>query len=377
MSIFSAICDTPSYHRFGLGTVFASAALASLLAASPASADPEAHDLDDAFANRTPSARDVLLKHVELHPGVTADIHLRVLSRPGTGCGRNAMVAVHGSNTNASSLEDLGDALLASSDDGAERACRFIAVDLPGHGESSLPVGTLYGDLSLEDYAAAVLGTLDRLEDRGIHTTTLMGHSMGGGVVVLAQQSLVANGSSLRDAYDVRHVVLFAPAIWPPGISCAICQNTQLGAIIGPFESDGPVLGPALQLSPAAFVALTWSRPDGTLAPDAPNAAQVDAAGGVSPESLTAIGNLLNTPAPLPVDSGIFGRDFGSKLNVVSFENDTVVLPTESEALHRHLTGESSDRGWTRVDGANAVHGMPISDPVGMLAALEGRVNFR
>src|SRR6185437_4932906 len=173
----------------------------------------------------------------------------------------------------ASTLEGLGQAIFASDGDqghDGERACRFISIDLPGHGESSLPTGTLFGDLSLEDYSAAVLGTLDRLADQGIKTTTLVGHSMGGAVVLLTQQSLVSNGSSLRDAYGVKHAVLLAPAAWPQGIPCALCQNQQIAATLGQFESAGPVLGPSVQFPSAAFVALAWSTPDGALAPYAP-----------------------------------------------------------------------------------------------------------
>ena len=65
-----------------------------------------------------------------------------------------------------------------------------------------------------------------------------------------------------------------------------------------------------------------------------------------------------------------------SMADMVSFQNDTLVPPVENEALFRHLTGESPEGGWTRVDGANAVHGLPISDPAAMLAAVKGRVKF-
>jgi hypothetical protein len=60
----------------------------------------------------------------------------------------------------------LGETILASSsdEDGGERVSRYIAVDLPGHGESPPRVCALFGELMLADYVAALLGTLDRLK---------------------------------------------------------------------------------------------------------------------------------------------------------------------------------------------------------------------
>jgi pimeloyl-ACP methyl ester carboxylesterase len=50
-----------------------------------------------------------------------------------------------------------------------------IAIDLPGHGRSSLP----NGDYSLGSLAAALRDLLDRLE---IERATIIGHSLGGGI---------------------------------------------------------------------------------------------------------------------------------------------------------------------------------------------------
>jgi pimeloyl-ACP methyl ester carboxylesterase len=285
-------------------------------------------------------------------------------------------VAVPGAACSASTLVGLGEAILASSgDDGGEPACWFVAVDLPAHGESPPPVGALFGDLHFSDYPAALLGTLDRLEARGIDTTTLIGHSLGGAVVLLAQQRLVDAGSSLRAAYGVKHLVGLAPGAWPQGIPCAICQNPQIGAALGQFAVDDPVLGPALELPVPVWLGFVFSELNGTLAPHAPSPAEVVSLGYDSPESMTVIGEDFGAPTPL--GPGIFGHGSGTKLDVISFQNDTLVPPPEGEALYQYLTGESPETGWTLVaDGGDAVHGMPISDPAEMLAALEGRVAF-
>src|SRR5262249_52298588 len=158
-------------------------------------------------------------------PGVTADIHLRVLHDPRAG--HEAIVAVHGASVTANSLADAGKLILASPD---ARARWFVSIDLPGHGKSAPPVGALFGDLGLQDYAAAVLGTLDRLKERGIQARTLIGHSMGGATVLLTQNTLVHRGQSLREAYDVEHVVALAPGSWVPDITPAITGNPDIGA---------------------------------------------------------------------------------------------------------------------------------------------------
>jgi pimeloyl-ACP methyl ester carboxylesterase len=382
MSFSSANLGARFSRRLSFSTISASVALASLLAASPAAAHPQGDDWDDVFADGAPSDRNVYLDAVEIRPGVTADIHLRVLSNPGPGCDRRVIVAVPGAAASAASLVSTGEAILASSDgdDGGDRACRFISVDLPGHGESPPPVGALFGDLTIEDYAASVLGILDRLQDNGIHTKVLMGHSMGGGVVEVAQQSLVNSGSSLRAAYDLKHVVLLAPGAWPGNASCALCVNTQFAAEIGPYVVFDPTMGVYFGLVPGSlYLQLGFLKPDGAIASNAPSPAEIVASGVDSIESVTAIQEFLNPdPAARPkLDPGIFGHEFGTKLDVITFQQDTLVLPAEGEANYQYVTGESPDHRFATVDGVNAVHDTPLYKGAWMVAALEGLVSLR
>jgi pimeloyl-ACP methyl ester carboxylesterase len=346
-------------------------ALASVLLAHPTSARA------DDCGSGGPVARDVYLDGVEMRPGVQADIHLRVLGDGNDDCG--TILAVHGAASNGNSLTGFGAAILAAGDpqDG-ERVCRFIAMDLPGHGLSSPPTGALLGELGYSDYVAAVVGTLDRLQDRGVQVATLMGHSLGGAVVSLIQQRLVDQGTSLRAAYGVEHVVLLAPGLWPGDSSCALCQNQQIGAVLGQFEVNDPALGLVAEIPPAVFLALVWSKPDGTIATNAPTPAELAVSGIISVESVTALMDALGTPVHPRVNiaPGIFAPDVGTRLDIVSFQQDTLVLPSENEALYQYATGESPSHGWMTVDGANAVHGDPVSDPGGLLAAISGFVKW-
>jgi pimeloyl-ACP methyl ester carboxylesterase len=331
--------------------------------------------LDAVLADDAPAAHDVFLRGVELRPGVTSDLHLRVLRNPHPGAGREAIVAVPGANCTASTLVALGEALLAAP---ATRARLFIALSLPGHGKSTPPVGALLGELGLWDYAAAVLGTLDRLKEKGVRATTVVGHSMGGGTLFQTQQRLVQRGTSLRESYGVEHALLLAPAAWPEGVPCAVAEDPQLAAAIGQLQVVHPTLGPVMATPDAVLLQLAWSRPDGTLAGNAPTPAEVGANGWNTPESLVALANLMGAP-DVPrssFDPGIFDNGRGTRVDIVSFEHDTLVKPAENEAVYRRATGESPEHGWTTVMGPNAVHGMPINDPAGMLAAVGARLRL-
>jgi pimeloyl-ACP methyl ester carboxylesterase len=330
-------------------------------------------DLHTAFADNAPAEQDVFLKGVELRPGVTADVHLRVLHDPRAG--REAIVAIHGASTTASGLVNLGKTLLASN---GARARWFVAIDQVGHGKSPPPVGAVFGELGLQDYVATVLGTLARLKEVGLRATTLMGHSMGGATVLLTQQTLVQRGQSLREAYGVEHVVALAPAGWLPDATPAITQNAALGAAFEKFQGVDPTLGPCLRIDAEALLMLAWGRPDGSLPPGAPSVAQVADAGWVAPEAAVAIGNLMGAPnLPRAVfDAGTFVKSRGTRLSIVSFQHDILIMPDENKALYAYVTGENPDQGWARIDGADATHGMPITQPAEMLAALEGRLTI-
>jgi pyruvate dehydrogenase E2 component (dihydrolipoamide acetyltransferase) len=105
------------------------------------------------------------------------------------GEGGDAVVLVHGFGSSLESWRDTQAALAAAGH-------TVAALDLPGHGESSLDVGSG----SLDELAAVVRGYLDVV---GIGRAHLVGHSMGAALcLVLAD----------HDATRVRSLTLVAPA---------------------------------------------------------------------------------------------------------------------------------------------------------------------
>ena len=107
----------------------------------------------------------------------------------------------------------------------AARGVNAVAIDLPGHGASTEPLGDLHGD------AAAVGRALDALDG----PVVLCGHSYGGAVI-----SEAAAGHP-----NVRHLVYLAALMLDTGESCSRSVPMPAGGAPGP-ESE---LGPAMQFS--------------------------------------------------------------------------------------------------------------------------------
>jgi pimeloyl-ACP methyl ester carboxylesterase len=119
-----------------------------------------------------------------------------------------------------------------------DRGIPSLAVDLPGHGASTLPLGDLHGD------AQHVCEVLDRIGDRAV----LVGHSYGGAVITQA--------AAERD--DVTHLVYlaaFVPTVGESVISLLRSMpeaRTLLDAAVRPGPDGTTVLDPS-QAAPALY----------------------------------------------------------------------------------------------------------------------------
>lgn len=341
--------------------------LLAVSAASPAYADHE---------------KDIFIDEVEVRSGVTAEIHLRVYQNTEVPCQSSTVLAIHGAGSTAKSLEPLARELVQAPVKGRP-VCRVVAMDLPGHGLSPIPNGALYGELALEDYAAAVLGVLERLPAVGIHPTTIVGHSMGGIVIQLSQQALVNRGTNLRTAFDIDHVVLLAPAI-PAAVPYAFRDNPEGALIISLFMRDDPVRGQVIDLPPDVFRSMVFTTLDGTLAANATTLEEIAASGWISPESVTALGSLIGMApySPPEVEHGVFSRVSGTRLDMVAFEQDSLILASDLGPLFSYLTGEivspgfAVGSGFVVIESEIATHGLPQVDPEYMLEAVDGFVAF-
>jgi pimeloyl-ACP methyl ester carboxylesterase len=319
---------------------------------------------------------DLFIDDVELRPGVMADVHLSVYQNTHVPCRSGTVFAIHGANSTALSLEPFALELTQTPVDGRP-VCRVVTMDLPGHGQSPPPSGALFGELTLDDYATAVVDVLGRLPAQGIRPRTIVGHSMGGMVIQLAQQALVDDGSSLWDAFHIGHAVLLSPAI-PAAVPWTFRDDPEGPALISMFLQQDPVLGPIIDFPPEVFVSVVFTTLEGILASNAMTPEEVAATGWMNPESLAASGPLLGLPsydAP-EVDSGIFADELGTQLDLVAFEQDTVILATDLGPLFSYLSGKPVGPGFATVTGEIATHGLPQSDPAFMVDSLKGTVDF-
>lgn len=225
---------------------------------------------------------DLFIEDVELRPGVTVDIHLSVFVNEENPCRKRTIFAIPGLVHTAATWKPFVKALFegVSEEDEDGAVCRVVAVDLPGHGESSLPFDNLpFGDLLLDDYVTALIITLERLPaDFNIRPRTVMAHSQGGLLLQMVQQRLIDQGTNLRRAFKIRKAVLIS-SVAPVGIPFVLAESGLAAQILGPFMVvDDPLLGSHFFISPEAwrllfFTSFAAPLQDAGLVPGAPTAA--------------------------------------------------------------------------------------------------------
>lgn len=306
----------------------------------------------------------------------SATIHGDIFNNP-KDCGMTTVLAVHGFTEVGSMWKPLADAIFADPVLGLT-VRRIIAVDMIGHGESSMPTlpsGTRFGDLLIEDNVSVVIQSIDILRARGLGAQVIMGHSMGGLEVQAAQEALLASGSSLAkhgifgavlvDAVPARGTVWTMP---PP--------NPNLSS----FVVTDPVLGTYLNLPAAAGpVGGGFTKLDGTLAPNTPPATTFIANDWVGPEPINLTFELTGTSAPLwrPfVRQNAFSPLKGTILTVIAGSQDVLTPIIDQDDLYTYLTGLPSTGVtlYRPIVADDAVHSMYISNPTGLLQALRNGV---
>jgi pimeloyl-ACP methyl ester carboxylesterase len=301
-----------------------------------------------------------MLRDIALRPGVAVDLFVDVHGDVDAGA---VELAVHGGVHTAATWQPYAQAL------GRTRC--FLAVDLPGRGGSSMPRGLRFGALDLDDYVTALVRVLERLEALGRAPATLLGHSMGGTLLAMLQQRLVAEGTSLARRFGVREVVLVAPDL-PAEAPWALGDSGELSRMIESFAVDVPEQGKLFEIPATSWPDFFFTGRDGERVAGAPTAAEIAAAGYCTRESLLAIHQLNGTGgfATRPsVSAGLFRDD--ARLRVVAYAHDPFVLPDETRALYRHLTGDDSLCCFVLVEGKDAMHDMQISNPARLAAVID------
>jgi pimeloyl-ACP methyl ester carboxylesterase len=192
------------------------------------------------------SERETVTRHPREHVHLNGrDLAYREL--PGSG---TPILLIHGIGSSSDTWGELPERLSA-------RGARVLAVDLPGHGESSKGPG----DYSLGSLASTLR---DLLDERGIERAHLVGHSLGGGVSMqftyqfpdrVASMVLESSGGLGEEAFTgLRAASLPGSEL---AIKWAINQRTLAGASwLGDKLSRIGVTPHAL--SPHALETVSW-----------------------------------------------------------------------------------------------------------------------
>lgn len=299
---------------------------------------------------------------VQLRGGSTeicADVHDNPRAPLGT-----TVLAVHGFTGTAATWQPLVNAMF--NDSILRRSVgRVIAIDLPGHGDSSLPFGLpggLFGDLLIQDYVGVLLQAIDILRAQGLGARTVLGHSMGGLIIQSAQETLLAQQSSLA-AHGVLGAILLAP-VPVANVPWAPASSSNLS----PFVVFTPELGAYLDIPPALLAQSAGFRTfAGTLVPGVPDATTMEAYVGLEPLN---VGLQLGGQIPRPsAREGAFATVRGTVLSVISLSQDLLVPATFLGALYVHLLGRQGLL-YRPVVSPLAAHNMHITDPMGLLTEL-------
>jgi pimeloyl-ACP methyl ester carboxylesterase len=303
----------------------------------------------------------------------SATIHANVYNNPARR-GVTTILAVHGLTGTGNIWKPLTDALFADATLG-KVVKRVVAIDLIGHGESSvpstLPAGVRFQDLTIEDNVSVVIQSIDYLRSHSLGAQVIVGHSMGGLAIQSAQEVLLAANSSLS-----KHGVLGAILISPvPNRGSVWTQPPPSDPT--PYLVTTPQLGTYLDLPPAvAQQAATWRNLAGVVVPNVPSVQTIDQNDWVGIEPITTAIELTGTTAPLwrpTARANAFANRNGTVLSVISMSQDILTPAADQDDLYLYLTGSSGPL-YRPVVAADAVHGMLMSNPTGLISAIRNGV---
>jgi pimeloyl-ACP methyl ester carboxylesterase len=319
---------------------------------------------------------------VSLPGGGIVDISINNYENPRKNAGNKTLLAVHGLAHTGATFEPLANELFKKT--GNDKVDRVLALNFPGRNGSGLPSNLQFGNLTIEDYTAVLLGVLNQLAKQ-IKLESIVGHSMGGLIVQTAQNSLRTAGTSLQKEYGIANVYLLAPAI-PDPLPWLFADSGAAAAIAAALVGSDLILGDYLQVlsNDAAeqerllgiWLAVFFTDSSGEFVAGTPFTTALKS-NYVSNEALTMVLQLLGSGELMrpSVEPGIFNERVQKCFRLVTFSEDLAV-PTENllqehQDLAEFLTGNSQSANVTLVDAPDAVHDMYISNPAAVAKAID------
>ena len=185
------------------------------------------------------------LVSVFLLDGGIVDIRLDRIENTRKNAGNKTLLAIHGLGHTGKTFEPLANELFKNS--GRNKIACVLALNFPGRSGSGLPSSKQFGGLTVEDYTSILLGVLDQLPKK-IKIESIVGHSMGGLITLMAQNSLISNGTSLQKEYGIKNVYLIAPSV-PNPLPWLFADSGAASQIAAALVSlDDPILGDHLRV---------------------------------------------------------------------------------------------------------------------------------
>jgi pimeloyl-ACP methyl ester carboxylesterase len=314
---------------------------------------------------------------VSLPGGGIVDIKIDNFENPRKNSGNKTLLAVHGLAHTGRTFEPLANELFKKT--GRDKIASVLALNFPGRNGSGLPSNKQFGDLTIEDYTAVLLGVLDQLPKQ-LKIESLVGHSMGGLIVQTAQNSLRSAGTSLQKEYGIKNVYLLAPSI-PNPLRWLAADSGAASAIAANLRSSDPRLGSYLQLlsrRPAMqdqllgiWLSIFFTNRLGEFAPGTPFRTALNL-NYVSNEALIMTLQLLGSNGFVrpSVNPGIFNKRVQKCFRIVSFSEDLGILGIPSDILLQEyqdldtfLTGSAQSANVVFIESDDAVHDMFLANP--------------
>ena len=328
-----------------------------------------------------PSDYDLFFDKVKLRPGLKCDIHVKVFVNEENPLLGETVFAVPGGGYTAQSWDEYAEALFADPHTRTQ-VSQVVALDLPGRGYSTELIGIPFGEVLVDDDAAAILAALDCLHASGIYPSEILGQCSGALEIQMAQERLLEGGSSLFQEYGISRAVLLSPSL-PAAIGWHM-EDAAHGFVW--FLVSDAELGWHFNIPPEIYLGLFFSNLWGELSPDAPTAEEIDARGYralwplfwalqiFGETDLTAYPEQPFFPRP-EVSPGIFGLQSGTLLHVVSYVDDPIILASQATELFGYLVGDDTLLSTNTVIDArdhvhDRVHNLHISNPSVIIKAM-------
>jgi pimeloyl-ACP methyl ester carboxylesterase len=296
---------------------------------------------------QTPYKMSSITMAIEYRPGVTANINVAIYENPAakhSGAIKGKVgYAGAGFAHSGVSYEPLISALFKENRD----ISMIFVPDLPGHGNSSMPEGMLFGDMTLRDYAnidRLVLDGLTKNEElrkHGISIDFAIFHSQHGLTAAMTQEQV-----NLKK-YGIKDVILIAPAP-PQQVNWSLLSRLDPYTFLPYLIADNN--GMYFMLQPAAWTGFFFTKPDGTLNSELPSLEEINRYNAKAPVTTTlqlvGLDIMSFNPPTFKVNNslrsyvseGVFRN--GPKLWIIAYGNDIIVSKQDIDKTSEIMTGK-------------------------------------